>query len=393
MSVQLTDTQWAAVKAIATWYRGGRSTPQVFYLAGYAGTGKSTIFRQVLEELRGAGLRSHVLATFTGKAASVLRKKGNYEARTIHSAIYIIDEEVKRPDGELPFVLNEFGPASEADLIALDECSMVDQQMGEDVLSFGKKVLVMGDPGQLPPVKGAGFFQKMKPDVMLTEVHRQALESPILRLATRARQGEQIPLGEVVTEEFGAARVLPLNKRNEHLVYREETQPICGVHRVRRTVTSRIRHARGFGGTLPMAGELIMCGKNDRDLGLFNGMQGRLLAQPEPYERKDGDDAGYSQLVHLDTLMDDEVRAHEALLTDPWMFMWHVDDQVQQPRMRKGIQWFDYGYVLTCHKSQGSEWPDVTVIDDAGSFGEDRHRWRYTAITRASENLTILRRA
>lgn len=408
MSVKLSDAQWAAVKAIVAWYIDPYS-PQVFYLAGYAGTGKSTIFRAVIEELRKHGLKKHALATFTGKAASVLRKKGNPEATTLHALIYIIQEEdepsvdetaagfeaapkMKRPPGDLPFVVNTFGPATEVDLIALDECGMVDGVQGKDVLSFGKKVLVMGDPGQLPPVRGTGFFTAMEPDVMLTEVHRQALESPILRLATRARMGEQIPFGEVMTEHAGSARVLPLNKRNEHLVYREETQPICGVHRVRRTVTGRIRHARGFGGTLPMAGERLMCGKNSKELGLFNGMQGTLLSQPAHYKRKDGDDESFSRLLHLDVHMDDDRLAHEKLLVDPWMFEWHQDDRVEQPKMKKTIQWFDYGYVVTCHKAQGSEWPDVTIVDDAGSFGDDRHRWRYTAITRASENLTILRR-
>lgn len=386
-----TDTQWAAVRAIVDWYKGGRSTPQVFYLAGYAGTGKSTIFKIALEELQRAGLKTHALATFTGKAASVLRKKGNYEAQTIHSLIYIPDDEVKRPHGELGFMLNETGPASEVDLIGLDECSMVDEAMGQDVLSFGKKVLVMGDPGQLPPVKGEGFFTKLKPDVMLTEVHRQALNSPILRLATRARMGEQIPFGAVDAGEDGFAQVLPLQRRHEGLCYREDTQVICGVHRVRKTVTARIRHARGFGGTLPMAGEMLMCIKNNRDLGLFNGLQGTLASQPEPYVRRDGDDASLSELVTMSVRMDDVWKPIDDLLVHPWAFASHFGD-VEQPRMRKGVEWFDWGFVLTCHKSQGSEWPDVTVIDDGGSFKEDCHRWRYTAITRAAERLTILRR-
>jgi exodeoxyribonuclease-5 len=151
VTLKPSDAQWEAIKKIVAWYRGGKRTPQVFYLAGYAGTGKSTIFRLVLKELIGCGLRKHALATFTGKAASVLRKKGNYEAQTIHSLVYrpVGDDDGEtqtRGNDEPVFDLWEDGPASEVDLIALDECSMVDDEMAEDILWFEKKVLVMGDP-------------------------------------------------------------------------------------------------------------------------------------------------------------------------------------------------------------------------------------------------------
>lgn len=413
------DAQWAAVQKIVAWYKLraiGRG-PQVFYLAGYAGTGKSTIFRIALQELKRWGCKSHALATFTGKAASVLRKKGNPDAQTIHSLIYIPDddedaaptpvvaangvdlflgqraEQRVRDASDLRFQLNIMGPASEVDLIALDECSMVDADMAADVLSFGKPVLVMGDPGQLPPVRGEGYFQKLDPDVFLEEVHRQALDSPILQLATLAREGRPIPMGfDAAAGANGRAQVVKLTRRTEHMAYREATQLLCGVHRVRRHVTRAIRHIRGFGGTLPMAGEPLICGKNNRDLNLFNGLQGELLAEPDGYKRRAGDDMAMSDLVTLDVVMDDGRDPLKGILVDPWMFRWHFDDGVEQPRMQRGIEWFDFGYALTVHKAQGSEWDDVTVIDDSGSFREERHRWLYTACTRASERLTILRR-
>lgn len=390
--VQLTDTQWAAVKAIVTWYRGGRSTPQVFYLAGYAGTGKSTIFRQVLQELRGVGVKKWGLITYTGKAAAVLRRKGNPEAQTGHSFMYRPPEEDEhRPKVDPVFKLWEDGPASEVDLIALDECSMGDDEYANDMLSFGKKTLVMGDPGQLPPVKGDSFFAKLKPDVMLTEVHRQALESPIIRLSILAREGRQLPFGEVKTEHAGSARVLPLNKETQRLIYREDTQPICGIHKVRKVYTQRIRHLRGFGGTRPMAGETLLCRRNNKDLGLFNGLQGKLLSEPKPYERVAGDDVIMSDLVELDVQMEDLAKPLYGLLTNPWLFDDHFE-RTEQPRAKKGVEWFDWGYLYTMHGAQGSEWPDVTVIDDSAVFREHRHRWRYVGLTRASEDVTFLRR-
>ena len=85
--------------------------------------------------------------------------------------------------------------SSDLRLIVLDEVSMVGDQMACDLMSFGKPILVVGDPGQLPPIQGEGAFTKDMPDVMLTEIHRQAAESAVIRLATMARQGEPIGFG------------------------------------------------------------------------------------------------------------------------------------------------------------------------------------------------------
>jgi exodeoxyribonuclease-5 len=71
------------------------------------------------------------------------------------------------------FMLNPGSMLREAKLLVLDEVSMVGDEMAHDLLSFGKPILVLGDPGQLPPVRGEGAFTKVQPDVMLTEVHRQ----------------------------------------------------------------------------------------------------------------------------------------------------------------------------------------------------------------------------
>ena len=94
------------------------------------------------------------------------------------------------------FALNPQSDAADAKLIVLDEVSMVGEEMARDLMSFGKPILVLGDPGQLPPIKGEGAFTRDAPDVMLTEIHRQAAESAIIRLATMARQGEPIGFGE-----------------------------------------------------------------------------------------------------------------------------------------------------------------------------------------------------
>src|SRR5215211_2041312 len=135
-----------------------------------------------------------------GMSASVLRQKGCRDASTIHSMIYRTRES---DEGGPLFALNRSGPASKAKLIVIDECSMVDDELGRDLLSFGTPVLVLGDPAQLPPVKGGGFFTEAEPDAMLTEVHRQAKDDPIIHLSMIVREGGRLAHGT-----FGESAVI-----------------------------------------------------------------------------------------------------------------------------------------------------------------------------------------
>src|SRR5215212_1240576 len=178
--------QDAAMKAVADWLR--RGDRPVFRLFGYAGTGKTTLARHIAEGVDG----DVAFGAYTGKAALVLRTKGCADASTIHSLIYRSRES---DEGGPQFVLNRQSQAAKAALIVIDECSMVDEELGRDLLSFGTPVLVLGDPAQLPPVKGGGFFTTELPDVMLTEVHRQARDNPIIRLSMTVREGGRLEPG------------------------------------------------------------------------------------------------------------------------------------------------------------------------------------------------------
>ena len=247
-----------------------------------------------------------LFAAFTGKAALVMTRKGT-PASTIHSLIYRVSEatpeEIARVEqeaadlraslGSLPpaeqlfamerlkrlelrlcdihqprFVLNEQSLVREAELIVLDEVSMVGPEMAADLLAFGKPILVLGDPGQLPPIKGAGAFTDVAPDVMLTEIHRQAGESAIIRLATMARQGEPIPYGGHDGHVWKMRRT---DVAPEQLL--RGGQVICGRNATRLQLNAAMKHAAGFAGAHPVgSGEKIICLKNRNDLGLVNGM-------------------------------------------------------------------------------------------------------------------------
>ena len=377
MTITLTPQQSAAVKAIAEWY--GDTSRLEFYLAGYAGTGKSTLTEIAIKEIKDRyGVKKVRTGAYTGKAAHVLRKKGAENARTIHSMTYRLIEDDRT--GQPKFELDPHGAAATAEMIVLDECSMIDEAMAADLRSFGKKILVLGDPGQLPPVKGQGAFTNRKPDAFLTEIHRQAAGSPILRLATMARLGEMPGVGD-----YGdGVRVVPYDANAGQWVYDRDTQVICGLNRMRWTMTQRIRAQRGYDGNRPLVGERVLCCRNNRELGLFNGQLGIMR------ESKPSKEIGPP---HIEMLLDmDDVEEPIKAQVHPYLFDQHFEDNAPRPKIGKGVCEFDWGYVLTCHKSQGSQWPRITVIDDSRSFREDRWKWLYTAITRAESELTIITR-
>jgi exodeoxyribonuclease-5 len=237
--VNLSPQQDAAVLAVSRWLKAGK--PQVFRLFGYAGTGKTTLARRIAEEVDGDVL----FASFTGKAAQVMRNKGCSNARTLHSLIY-------RPRGDKAeeetgtmqpaFSLNRTSTVAKAKLVVVDECSMVDEALGRDLLSFGTPVLVLGDPGQLPPVNagqgGGGFFTEQEPDVMLTEIHRQARENPIIALAQTVREGGRPGLGR-----YGTSRVVSRGDIDAEQVLAAD-QILVGRNRTRQLYNRRIRCAQ-----------------------------------------------------------------------------------------------------------------------------------------------------
>lgn len=228
--------QEAALKAVADWLADPDGA-QVFRLFGVAGAGKTTLAKTMAADAKG----KVQYASFTGKAALVLRKKGCAGASTIHSMIYI-------PEGtdaeETPrFVLNPNSSAADAKLIVIDEVSMVGEDLAKDLLSFGTRVLVLGDPAQLPPVKGEGFFINAEPDIMLTEVHRQAADNPIIRMSMDVREGRPLHAGR-----YGDSRVVrrcEISKDAMRELVMSADQVLCGLNKTRHSFNSRIREIHG----------------------------------------------------------------------------------------------------------------------------------------------------
>jgi len=219
---ELYPEQQAGKAKFEEWFNDGNTPSEIFRIFGYAGTGKTTITKEIVRGVKGKVL----YGAFTGKAALVMQRH-DLPARTIHSLIYRpimpdkqiaadIREEIEEAKQEgilhhseemqelfrqlkevstLSFELNDESPLNEASLFVLDECSMIDNEMKGDILSFGVPLLVLGDPGQLPPIKGTGALTNADPDVLLKEIHRQALDNPVIDLSFRARTGKLIPIG------------------------------------------------------------------------------------------------------------------------------------------------------------------------------------------------------
>lgn len=372
--VTLSSEQAQVVAQIVAWY-GKKNQPE-FYLAGYAGVGKSTIAEVAIQAIRAKYRISEVrTGAFCGKAAFVLRKKGCPDASTIHRMIYTLADE---RGGSPIFVLDPNGAAASADLIVLDEVSMVGEDIATDLRSFRKKTLVLGDPGQLPPVGGAGAFTKREPDALLTQIHRQSADSPILVLATMLREGKMPAYGEYGQD----VRVVPWDEAAGQHVYDPATQVIVGTNKNRWNLTQKIRRRAGIEARYPQKGEPILCCRNSKGHGLFNGQLGTLVRE-------------HSSLTHGAPYRDMEVRMEDssiesAVTVHPYLFDQHFSGPSQRPQLPRDCVDLDFGYVLTCHKAQGSQFPRVTVLDDSACFREDKWRWLYTAVTRAESGITLV---
>lgn len=405
--------QEAALKSVDAWLKDP-DRKQIFRLFGYAGTGKTTLARHLAEGVNGDVL----FAAYTGKAASVLKESGVPNAQTLHSLIYRpkqqsaehlaeleaelaeleqmraedaaeglpqdarkLDrvnqlrgeirkegENLRRPD----FSLNLESPLALASLLVVDECSMVGEDMAEDILSFGVPVLVLGDPAQLPPVKGTGVFTNAEPDAMLTEIHRQARDNPIIHLATLVRNGEQLQPGD-----YGDSQVIA--RANQEIALAAD-QIIVGRNKTRTATNRRMRDLLGHSRSpFPLKGEKLICLRNNKDHGLLNGTI--------HYTAEDSPLPGPEEFVKLILERDPynlELFAHkEHFNGDP--------DDIPY-RQRLSAQEFTFGYSITCHKSQGSQWNNVMVIDESGAFRQKGvpQKWLYTAITRAAERITVI---
>lgn len=386
---------------------------QVRKIFGYAGTGKT----ELAKHLASMSNREWLFAAYTGKAANVLRQRGCHNASTIHSLIYRpngssktkelstinlriqILTSIAEPSDDQKKLLEElqktrralmdndrprfsvWGESRLADPdvggIVIDECSMVDEQVALDLQSFGKKILVLGDPGQVPPVRSTGYYTSGVPDVMLTEIYRQAELSGILECATIIREGGrwsdfrstrdcEIIYSDQISSEELALLILSCN------------QIIVGRNDTRRDWNRRYRELLGRPYGQPVREDRLVCLRNSHHDGLFNGGQWTVThAHVDP------------DTMTGDLVMSSEDDNGRTIGVATWLHHFYGKSSVLKDmdyEDRRSMQEFDWAYTLTVHKAQGSQWDDVFIKDEP--VGDSR-RHRYTALTRASKMVKI----
>lgn len=353
------------------------SDDKVHRLCGYAGTGKSTVISQIDE------LQDAVFAAPTAKAAQVLKRKG-VPAQTVHSLIYTPYEykDLRTGKPKLGFKINEKSALKDGGIVIIDESSMVGSQMVEDLLSFPIQIIAVGDPGQLPPVMSKGNVSLLTgsdPDSMLTEVHRTALDSPILAMATYVRKFGKLPANNGFKD--GSGIITDVREAGDLTSY---DQVIVGRHKTRFKANAHIRGLRGYAGILPNEGETVLCKQNDASLGLINGEQYTVTRT-----RTDPDDE-HTMMIAM--------KSYEGsnLYCNAWTYGFQgpkgketLENMPLKDRAANVEMW--HSEAITCHSSQGSEWGKVLVVDESRTFGSPG-QWLYTAITRAQEEVVVSRR-
>ena len=366
-------------------------------ISGYAGSGKSTLVRFIIEAMDIDEDRV-AYATFTGKAAEVLRKKGNPNAMTLHRLLY---ESIPRRDGGF---YRKPKLALDYDVIVVDECSMVPKSMIDMLMSHKVFIIFLGDPGQLPMIdKKESHDLLAHPHVFLDQIMRQAAESEIIQLTMKIRAGEDIPYmyGKEVMVVPRAELV------TGHLTWADII--LTATNATRHSINKQVRELLGFNGKI-QDGEKIIVKRNywddcneDGDA-LVNGTVGIIKNPFESFVRI----PSYikNNRHDLPTIIGDIIPEcgkpfngvsidQDFLLTEECCVDWRVAYQLGKLKMRIGDilpRQATYGYAVTCHAAQGSEWDKVLVIEEQFPFDKDEHkRWLYTAATRASQKLVLVR--
>jgi len=388
--ISLSADQQYALKEILGWYADRNKAPYLT-LGGYAGTGKTTLIGVLTKEI--IKIFPHVkiaFCSYTGRAAQNLKEKikengivsANGHISTIHGLIY---EPVESSSGRISGWSKKDSIAFH--LIIVDEASMVDSAIWNDLLSYNVPVLAVGDHGQLPPINGS--FNLMRcPDIKLENIYRQAHDNPIIALSEKARS-----CGRIEPGVYGPGVVKYLNsseeagERSGELLesYDGDTLILCGYNSTRVKINSFIRNSMGFELPFrPSGGDRVVCLRNNTRKNIYNGMLGTVI------EINDTDDPDwYEAAIDMDGS-----RTYNGLIYAK-QFNSSVPINFTEDRLkaRKG-DLFDFGYALTVHKAQGSQARRVILFEERFPRMDDEawRRWLYTAVTRAEEELYIFGR-
>lgn len=363
-------------------------------IAGYAGTGKSTLVKFIVQALN-LDESAVCYIAYTGKAAKVLRDKGCSNAMTAHRLLY---QSFPRADGTFYHKVKR--PLDYPyDLIVVDEISMLPKEIWDLLLSHNIHVICLGDPFQLPPI-GEDNQVLYSPHIFLDEIMRQAQESEIIRLTMDIREGKSLPL-------FKGNEVQIFDQKDMvDGMFTWADQIIVAKNETRRNINSRVRNMIfNTASEEPVEGDKIICLRNSwetvTEAGdvLVNGTIGTMhnirYFQHHPFLKPK---------LTANFISDDCEEDAESSPIDMYFRDLNIDYKLlttgeptvteknfrRFPKEFRPLN-FDYGYCITCHKAQGSEYGKVLVVEEY-LRGNDHARWLYTAATRAKDKLVIVRK-
>ena len=370
-------------------------------IAGYAGAGKSTLVRFIIEELKTYGVKETdvCFACFTGKAAQVLLKKGNKNVITLHKLLY---KSIPKESGGFVRIPN---PSIPYKIVVVDEVSMAPKTLMDLLFKHNVYVICLGDPFQLPPVdKKEDNHLLDAPHIFLDEIMRQAQESEIIQLSMAIRENRPI-------EAFQGKEVQILNKKELNTgMLTWADQILVATNATRVSINAQMRKLLNFG-EQPQDGDKIICLRNywdcfsDNEEPLVNGTIGILkdsflTKRYLPRIVKSTNGLSHIDLIMGDFISDSGMYFHSLEMdkkmidTGEFSLDWKTVYQLNRNPKTRDIPplEFTYGYAITCHKAQGSEWDKVLVIEEKFPFDRIEHaRWLYTAVTRSSEKLVLVR--
>ena len=343
---------------------------------------------------------------YTGKAANVLKNKGNKNAITAHKLLYYSE---RQKDGKF-----RYRPRPHLEdwpyVVIVDEVSMLPKKLWDLLCTHDVYIIACGDPEQLPPIQDGkeevDNHVLDNPHIFLDEVMRQAQESEIIRLSMWVREGRDINSFPYENNEVMHLRRSDINI--DHLQWAD--QILCATNRTKSAFNNMMREALGFSG-LPQVGDKIINTHNNWDIHsthgnpFTNGVIGYIQDDLEfvdssipPYVRGyksfdiplgvcsiSGDEEGeVFQLIDWDL---NKITTGEPSLTGAEEYkLYKANQKYLIPNQ------IDYGYAITVWKAQGSEWDKVLLCSESNwPRGQvERRKFLYTGITRAVNKLVVV---
>lgn len=415
--IMLSKDQLNAKNTILDWVQT-KNRSLYITLGGYAGTGKSSLIAEIRKSIPKRW--KVAFCAFTGKAAGVMKDKllavnainDNDYIGTMHSLMYMV-----REDPETKLKVFEKKSFIDYDLIVVDEASMVNQDLFIDLRSYHIPMLFVGDHGQLPPISSDDFNLMSEPMIRLEEVHRFGENSALLDLSIMARNGESIPFKQFDEKVAKVKETDPMVNDfiHNHLGDFSNGVCLCGTNNTRVDVNQLIRYNSGIiddiGDKIPRTDDRVVCLKNNRSLidPIYNGQLGTITSIANVDKLDDvysmgilmDEGFGYKGFVNRDNFGKMKYASDgKEYITVKELMQLKSYLTIAEKKMMRGkvgkkklyFDSFDFGYCLTVHKAQGSEWGNVLLFEEISGYWDDEYKrkWLYTAITRSNDRLLII---